>query len=72
MSIIVRILRRILKWWGRKESLCREVNQRYLECIRECFVPPFSVVLCHETCDKVVSEEYGISIKKVRKCVFGK
>jgi hypothetical protein len=43
-----------------------------MECLRECFVPPFSVVLCHETCDKVVSEEYGISIKKVRKCVFGK
>jgi len=32
VSIIVRILRRILKWWGRKESLCREVKQRYLEC----------------------------------------
>ena len=47
-----------------------EVKQRYMECLRECFVPPFSVVLCHETCDKIVSEEYGISIKKVRKCVF--
>ena len=68
MSIIIRTLNR----WGRKKtsSLCREVKQRYIECLRECFVPPFSVVLCHETCDKIVSEEYGISIKKVRKCVF--
>ena len=69
MSIIIRIIKR---WFHKNSSLCREVNQRYMECLRECFVPPFSVVLCHETCDKIVSEEYGISIKKVRKCVFGK
>jgi len=69
VSIIIRILKR---WFRKNSLLCREVNQRYMECLRECFVPPFSVVLCHETCDKIVSEEYGISIKKVRKCVFGK
>jgi len=70
MSIIIRILKQWFHNKSHKESLCMEVKQRYMECLRECFVPPFSVVLCHETCDKIVSEEYGISIKKVRKCVF--
>jgi len=69
MSIIIRILRRWLRGKSRKESLCREVKQSYGECIRDCFEPPFSVVLCHEACIKGVAEEYDLSIKKVEKCL---
>ena len=64
------IITRIFKWWSRKDSpLCRKVKQRYMECLRECFVPPASYILCREACIKGVAEEYGLSIKKVEKCL---
>ena len=67
MSIIIRILRRLRR---RKTSpLCKEVKQRFMECLRNCMEPPFSYILCHEACVKNVAEDYGLSIKKVEKCL---
>ena len=69
MSIIIRTLKGWFRGKSRKESLCREVKQRYIECLRKCTVPPFSYILCREACIKEAAEEYGLSIKKVEKCL---
>ena len=69
MMVIIRTLKQWFHGKSRKKTLCMEVKQRYGECIRDCFEPPFSVVLCHEACIKGVAEEYDLTIKKVEKCL---
>jgi len=69
MMMIIRTLKQWFRGKSRKESLCSKIKQRYIMCLRECMVPPFSYIICHETCIKDTAEEYGLSIKKVEKCL---
>ncbi len=50
-------------------ALCREVKQRYWQCIDECLVNSNLSLSCYDVCEEEIAKRYGLSTKAMKKCI---
>jgi hypothetical protein len=50
-------------------ALCREVRQRYWQCIDECLVNSNLGLSCYDVCEEEIAKRYGLSTKAMKKCI---
>jgi hypothetical protein len=50
-------------------NLCREVRQRYWQCIDECLVSSDLGLSCYDVCEEEVAKRHGLSMKAMKKCI---
>ena len=50
-------------------GLCREVRQRYWQCIDECLANSNLGLSCYDVCEEEVAKRHGLSMKAMKKCV---
>lgn len=50
-------------------NLCREVKQRYWQCIDECLANSDLGLTCYDVCEEEVAKRHGLSMKAMKKCI---
>jgi hypothetical protein len=50
-------------------ALCREVRQRYWQCVDECLANSDLGLSCYDICEEEVAKRHGLSMKVMKKCI---